>query len=459
MRKYFVIILLMLGGLFAAVFYGNKTAVSAPAGPHILITQIKVSAKGQFVTLYNNTSDSIDLNTIRLQYYNNYDLLAATSSKLIRLSGFLPARGFAVVNDGTVQVCSPMTINSASLGFSTVSGFVQVDHFFSSASPQVAGILDDYISWNKSDTSGAQKLPAGGSAFLQRKTTGTTQAYADITSPGAGEWDSVQEADGSILCDATAAPAVSGGARLAPGNTAIPYTTVSAASALSSIPASDNGLAAPQISEVAPNPAPPKTDADDEFIELYNSNDKEFDLSGFVLQVGTTTTHKYTFPGGTSLEPQKFAAFYSSDTGLSLSNNEGQVKLLDPGGNLLAQTDEYSAAKDDYSWVYAAGLWQWTTAPTPGAENKIVSPSPNKSSSSPAAKTAVKGAKTAASAGGSPAAGNFSTAPETANLHPLALAGIGSLALLYALYEYRHDLGNLLYKFRRNRAARRTVGQ
>jgi hypothetical protein len=55
------------------------------------------------------------------------------------------------------------------------------------------------------------------------------------------------------------------------------------------IPDSDAGLAAPQISEVLPNPTPPATDAEGEFIELYNSNNNIFDLSGFSLQAGNTT--------------------------------------------------------------------------------------------------------------------------------------------------------------------------
>jgi hypothetical protein len=215
-------------------------------------------------------------------------------------------------------------------------------------------------------------------------------------------------------------------------------------------------LAAPQVSEVLPNSAPPQTDADNEFIELYNSNSKPFDLSGFILQVGTTTIHKYTFPDGTTIEPKAFSAFYSSDTGLSLSNSEGRVAFLDPGGNTLGKTDEYVNAKDGYAWVRADGLWQWTTKPTPGAANVIIAPSSAGSSSKSASGGSVKGANT--SAGASPTAPSAAEA-NTTQVHPLVLAGIGSAALLYALYEYRYDLANQLYKFRRYRAARRAAGQ
>jgi hypothetical protein len=248
---------------------------------------------------------------------------------------------------------------------------------------------------------------------------------------------------------------VLGGGSLAPGSAPIPYTVNASSAVLSSIPADDAGMKAPQISEVLPNPAPPKTDANDEFIELYNSNDRPFDLSGFILQVGTTTIHKYTFPEGTTIEPKQFTAFSSSDTNLSLSNGDGQVKLLDPAGNLLNKTDEYASAKDDYSWVSAGGLWQWTTTPTPGTANLISAPvSKSNSPSGSSAASSKKRSVLAAAANSGPGGGT----PSSIQLHPLVLAGVGAAALLYALYEYRHDLGNFFYKLRRNRETRRIAG-
>lgn len=446
----------MLAGTAGLLYGRHPAARAAPVGPRVIIAQLKVtSGKGQFITLYNNSNQPLDLSAIQLQYFNNYDLQMATSSKLISLSGTVPARGYAVVNDGAIQACYQMTVNSASLGMSTTSGFVQVAHFISDTPPRVVATLDDYVGWSKSAVTGAQTLPADSDMFLQRQVPDDSQDYSSISMPGAGSWMPVEQTAGAS-CAAGAASVASGGGFLRSGNAPIPYSIVSSAS-LSSIPADDSGLAAPQISEVLPNPAPPKTDANDEFIELYNSNDKPFDLSGFGLQVGTSTTHKYTFQDGTLIQPRQFTAFYSSDTGLSLSNSGGQVKLFDPGGNLLGQTDEYGTAKDDYAYVFAGGLWQWTTAPTPGAANKIATPvSKTTTSGGSSSKTAVKGAKTSAAKTTS-SAGDLSQ-PAVSNLHPLVLAMVGAAAVLYALYEYRYDLGNLFYKLRRNRQTRRAIG-
>ncbi len=438
-----------------------KLAKSITASPQIIIAQIKItSSNGQFITLYNNTNSAIDLSTIQFQYFNNFDLLKATSGKLISLSGKMPAHGYAVVDDGPIQACYQMTVNSVSLGLSSTSGFVQVSHFFGTTSPQVVSTLDDYVGWSKTTATGAQTLPSSTSAFLQRQAPDNSQNYANIVVPGSGSWATVQQPDGSIPCATGAAGVGAGTGTLTTSTAPIPYTLITTSATLSSIPADDSGLAAPQISEVLPNPAPPQTDANDEFVELYNSNDKAFDLSGFILQVGTTTIHKYTFPDGTSIEPHQFSAYYSSDTGLSLSNSDGQVKLLDPGGNLLGQTDEYTSAKDGYAWINADGLWQWTTTPTPAAANIISAPPTVKSattSSSSTTKKTTKNAKktTAAAASGS----NSSGTPSAVKMHPLVLVGVGAAALLYALYEYRHDLANALYKFRRNRETRAVAGQ
>lgn len=460
MKKYVVVIFLTLSLMAGAWWIGApELAESAATGPQIVIAQVKItSSNGQFITLYNNTNSVLDLSTIQLQYFNSYDLLKATSGKLISLTGKVPARGYAVVDDGPIQACYQMTVNSVSLGLSSTAGFVQVSHFFGTTSPQVVSILDDYVGWSKTAAAGAQTLPSSSGAFLQRQVPGGGMDYSKVGIPGAGTWTAVNQPDGSAPCDSSSTAGIaSGGNKLSNSTTPVPFSTavVEAASTMA-IPSSDAGLAAPQISEVLPNPAPPVTDADGEFIELYNSNSSAFDLSGFSLQTGTTSLHKYTFPEGTKLEAHEFKAFYSSDTGLSLSNSDGQVKLLEPGGNSLGQTDEYTGAKDGYAWVTADGLWQWTTSPTPNAKNVITSPPPGKKlskSSAGSKKKSATGLALGSSSSNSPPA-----SPPAGSLHPAILAGIGGLAVVYALYEYRHDLANQLYRFRRYREARRAAG-
>ncbi len=252
--------------------------------------------------------------------------------------------------------------------------------------------------------------------------------------------------------------------------TAQPPTTLSSSTIVSSppaFPASDAGLVTPQITELLPNPAPPQTDADGEFIELYNSNDAPFDLSGFGLRAGLTAMHHYSFPPGTSLPPKSFTGFFSVQTGLTLSNAGGQVALLDPSGMVINQTEQYSAAKDGQAWTLADGSWYWSTTPTPNAANIVTAATASTAKKKPASNTAKKasGAKAAAAPkvkttkAKTPISTMKSGASsgQSSSFHPAVLAIVAGFALLYGLYEYRQDVANQLYQFRANRAARRAA--
>lgn len=228
---------------------------------------------------------------------------------------------------------------------------------------------------------------------------------------------------------------------------------------LPSIPAADRGLKAPELSELLPNTAKPQTDAADEFIELYNPNSQRFDLSGFMLQTASATSstvHTYHIPAGTTLAPGDFKAFTSAQTHLALNNGGGQVWLLDPLGHTVAKSDAYGKADDGLAWVNAAGKWQWTATPTPGATNKLATPI----AASGASKTAtVNGKKvTNVSSGGNVAGASTDgndPAVEVSPIHPWVLAVVILAALLYGAYEYRHDLAARYHEFQRHRATRR----
>ncbi len=227
------------------------------------------------------------------------------------------------------------------------------------------------------------------------------------------------------------------------------------------IPASDIGLAAPQLTELLPNPATPQTDASDEFIELYNSNSRSFDLTGFYLEIGTSQIKRYVFPANTAIAAHEFRAFFSADTHISLSNSSGQVRLVDPLGNQIGQTDVYAAAKEGQTWAFASSTWQWSMLPTPNAANAIKAPVAKTTKAASSAKATSKAAATKATPKKSekvitaPTTKPAATVTSTSPLHPGVLAVVGSFAILYGAYEYRRDVANKIYQFRSNRAARR----
>lgn len=216
------------------------------------------------------------------------------------------------------------------------------------------------------------------------------------------------------------------------------------------------GLAPPLITEVLPNPTGTGTDKTGEFIELYNSNDKTFDLSSFILQTGTSSTHEWQIPVGTVIPSKSFKVFYPAESGLSLSNSGGAAALYDVAGKPVAQTDSYTTAADGQAWALASGAWYWTTKPTPGATNYIAAPivKSAKKASSVTTKPKVAGTSTATASSTTPAQQESSAlVADTENtplVHPLVLAGVALLAVAYGVYEYRHDLANALHKLRRH---------
>lgn len=239
-----------------------------------------------------------------------------------------------------------------------------------------------------------------------------------------------------------------------------------------------------QITELLPNPAAPATDDQDEFVELYNSGETAVNLKDYQVQTGSNYTHSYTFDTS-SLGSHEYMTLTSGKTTLSLANGGGRARLQKPDGTTINGIDPYTDAPEGASWALIDGTWRWTTTPTSGTANvmtaavppvaqaatsntKLSTKSPRSSISTakpkatttssklPKAKTiSTPKTKAASTAAGAARNGNDATSPS--NLHPIIIAGVGSLAVGYAIYEYRHDLANRIYQLRRYRAARRAA--
>lgn len=466
-RSLLAVLLVTFGCTAFARVQADTTAV-----PSLTISQLKItSSNGQFVTLYNPTNSTLDMSKYQLEYFNSFDINKATSSKLLSLTGMLPPHSYFMINDGTLQVCFQMTLQSASLGFSSTSGMVEVLSVGqSSPGGLISSGLQDYVGWSKTTVSGTQTLPVSTNAFLQRQPI-DAQNNPAVAQAGGGSWLAVQR-DTSSSCGLVTVANPTNGNISSGLNQLLPTSDALASSAVAD-PGIGTGSVAtysnptePQITELLPNPAGTGTDATKEFIELYNPNDTVYDLSGYKLQVGLSTKRSYTFPAASYLMAGSYTAFYPTQTGLVLSNNGSQASLLDPDGNVVSVTDQYSTAPDGQAWVLTEYTWQWTTQPSPGASNAIVQPpvaapmpvpvAAVTQHKLPAVKTVTAAKLKTAKKPKVASAKHKSTlppsktaalaAPKTVPIHPWELALVGGLALLYGVYEYRNDLGGLMRK-------------
>ncbi|HSX45941.1 MAG TPA: lamin tail domain-containing protein [Candidatus Saccharimonadia bacterium] len=459
---------IMLTGLLAGQF--RLVGVEADAsGPSLVISQLKItSANGQFITLYNASNTTLDMGKYQLEYFNSFDLAKATSSKLISLTGLVPPHGYFMVSDSSQLLCYQLTVDSVSLGLSSTAGMVEVLAYNQSGpGGSATPVLQDFVGWSKTAAAGAQTLPSNANAFLERQPVDSKNNPV-ITTPGSGSWQGVQpSSDGcSLVASSNSAPVKTGFGQLLPPIE--PPATFT--SQVDELPTTYQGQMAPLITEILPNPAGTGNDAVDEFIEVYNPNPADFDLSGFSLQAGTTSLHTFLIPNGTILPAQSFTTFYADTTHLSLSNTGGQVKLLDPTGSIIGSTDTYGTANDGQAWALANGKWYWTTQPTPGEPNIINQPASKPAAKAKASVTKAGSTKKAATAKTkvtkakavkSKKAKKPKTTTKLAStadttqaspipIHSSTLAVIVSLALLYGAYEYRSDLANRFHEFRRN---------
>lgn len=453
--------------IVASLFYLFPKAVQAYPSPELVISQFKITTNdGQFFMLYNNTDLSIDMSTVQLVYYNHYNLSSATSSKIIPLSGSLPARGYYLVNDGPLTLCYRMVVNSLSLGLSSTAGSVQIAKLTqTSAGAPVTSVIEDSTSWSKTAVAGVNQLPATPQFLLRNPVDSSNNPL--VTETGSGTWKAVTVSaiDPCLLTSSvvSAPPPIISASLLLLSSTPPPVSIISTAIGASTsgptLPAADIGLMAPVVNEVFPNPGSHLTDANDEFVELYNPNDKPFDLTGFQIEAGLTTKYTWNFPDGTILIGKSFTAFSSAQTSVSLNNSNGQVRLLDPFGNVISLSEEYDTAKEDQTWSFANNEWYWTTTPTPGNANVITAGGGTTSAKKVSTTGASAAVKAASSPSARPAAEPLASAnPEVAQLHPSALASVAVLAVGYGAYEYKQDITNRLRKLRANRAARRAVG-
>ncbi len=462
--------------------------------PGVLITELQTSNKTageEFIELYNNTDYDIDFADTIHQGKNIWKLQFFSSTK-VTANGFAwePKTSGLTTVSLTRTDNTPVTIAAHSYFLISTAGYspgdIEPDFTYSSGHMSDTGggiqlvsvsgtstaqviTAQDHLGWFNPTIS--QALPTdfyltpSALGSLQRLTVNDSYIDSDqlISFVASSEispkeaWVLPVEQDSEPLAVDTS------------DNTDTSELMVESVEQASEI----SNLLPIQITELLPNPASPQTDDKNEYIELFNPNDQVVSLNGYSLQAGLKFSYSYTLQD-TVINPQSYLVLTSENTNLSLANSAGQARLLDTSGQVVSQTEAYELAPDGQAWAVAGGIWQWTATPTIAAENVMSSPAvksiaqpkaiaKNTAVKAVAAKkvvaskpktTASKAKKTPKVSVASKASGALGKVPPAA-LHKSILVGVGTLAVVYGLYEYRTDMANKLYQFRRNRATRR----
>lgn len=117
-----------------------------------------------------------------------------------------------------------------------------------------------------------------------------------------------------------------------------------------------------RISELFPNPK--GDDSLGEFIEIENNGLATVDLEGYSLSDGSRT---YIFPTQIML-PGEYLHVIRTETSIVLNNTHESISLHDPN-NKVIDTVEYLDGKEDMSFSYINGRFEWTNVVSPGKEN------------------------------------------------------------------------------------------
>ncbi|MHA2021378.1 MAG: lamin tail domain-containing protein, partial [Candidatus Thorarchaeota archaeon] len=111
----------------------------------------------------------------------------------------------------------------------------------------------------------------------------------------------------------------------------------------------------------------------EEWIELYNPQAYDVDMSGYILDdIVGGGTNPYTMPESTIISAGGFLLFNQSTTGVALNNAGDTVNLIKPDGITVQDSYTYASSSNDVSHGRlpdGSGSWTTMVTPTPGAPN------------------------------------------------------------------------------------------
>jgi len=125
------------------------------------------------------------------------------------------------------------------------------------------------------------------------------------------------------------------------------------------------------INEILPNPDGP--DETEEWIEIYNSNNFEVNLSDWQIKDTTGTIKIFKIPSETKISASGFLVFKRPETKIMLNNDEDGLILLYPNGK-TADFVNFPKAPLKQSYNKTLSGWSWSVSLTPGAKNIISLP-------------------------------------------------------------------------------------
>ena len=120
------------------------------------------------------------------------------------------------------------------------------------------------------------------------------------------------------------------------------------------------------FNEIMPSPEGP--DEAEEWIEIFNQNDFQVNLSDWKIEDTTGRITTYFFPKNAEISAKNFLVLPREETGITLNNSEDGLNIFQPNGN-ITDSVSYKKAPRGQSYNRFGAEWAWNTLLTPGATN------------------------------------------------------------------------------------------
>ncbi len=132
------------------------------------------------------------------------------------------------------------------------------------------------------------------------------------------------------------------------------------------------------INEILPSPE--GADDQEEWIEVFNQNNFEVDLSGWKIKDASGSITTYVFPKSIKIASLGYLVLKRTETKITLNNAEDELFFLTPDEKVVDSL-AYKNAPRNQSYNKTNNDWAWSNFSTPGSKN-IVSQGPQKNAGS-----------------------------------------------------------------------------
>ncbi len=324
---------------FILPFSLSLSGVACAAGSlNIVVNEIawmgtESSYSDEWIELYNNTDSAVNL--------DGWALKAVDDTPKIDLAGIIPGKGFYLL-----ERTDDTTIPN-----------ITADHIYTGALSNKGEYLQVFDSQNNL----VDEVNCGDGWFAGNNSTKQTMERINpLLAANPSNWQTSQNPDGTSKAQNSSGLPEAGSPQIEDEK-----VTETGTLTTTTYP---SGII---FSEILPSPEGP--DAENEWIEIFNKNDFEIDLSGWKISDVMGSTKTYTFSEGIKIKGFGFLAVRRPETKITLNNDSDGLKLIRPDGS-IGDTATYEKALLGQSYNFQDNQWMWSTTLTPKSNNIITGP-------------------------------------------------------------------------------------